>query len=317
MKESEKIRIVFTAPADAGVAEAVLGDPRVEGCEHEALEGKDLVAAACCCDVLVPRSFQTIDRQLLATASVAGLRVVVQASAGLDNIDQEAAEVLGVEVLAVDPGNAVSVAELTLLSLLALFRAIRSHWERTPQPHWPIRDRLTDHEIRGKRLGLVGLGRTGSQVAVRAAAFGMDVRAVDPYISSERFSRFGVRRADSLAALLADCDALSIHCPLTDETRGMIGAEALAQLPVGAVLINAARGSIVDEAALRAALDGGSISGAALDVYEVEPPQAGSLVSHPRVLATPHLGGHTVESHRARGENLREALLQLIGRLSS
>ncbi len=317
LSETPTIQIIFTAPADEGVAEAISRLERVAVEEHAALGPEGLLEAARRADILVTRSFQRVSRAVLEAGAAKGLQAVVQASAGLDNIDAFAAAEFGIDIEAVDPGNAVSVAELVLLSLLALVRHACAHWQATSQGVWPERDRLLDHELRGKRLGLVGLGRTGSQVARRASAFEMELWAHDPYLAPEVFSRLGVRRARSLPELLARLDALSLHCPLTDETRGLIGSTELALLPRGAILVNASRGEILDERALAVALDEGRLAGAALDVFSTEPPGRRSIVSHPRVLATPHLGGHTVESHLARGHSLRVALGEIIARLMS
>ncbi len=309
------VHIVFSAPADEGVAEAVGRLPGVTVEEHPALEGDALREAAARAELLVPRSFQSVDRAVLEAGAARGLQAVVQASAGLDNIDHEAAAELGIRIEAPDPGNATAVAELVLLSLLTLWRGAREHWRRTAEGHWPVRDCLCDRELRGQRLGIVGLGRTGSRVARRAAAFEMKLLAVDPYITDERFARFGVQRVPTLAELVTQVDALTLHCPLTEETRLMVGAAELAALPAGALVVNAARGPVLDADALLAALESNHIAGAALDVWPNEPPPPGPLLQHPRVLPTPHLGGHTLESHRERGENLVATLRELAAAL--
>jgi len=311
-----EIVVACASPADSGVAAALARHPGVLFVEHPPLDGPALAEVAAAADVLVTRAWQRIDRSVLG-AGAGRLRAVVQGSAGLDNIDHEAASRMGVEVVAVDPGNATGVAELTLLSLIALWRGLPAHWSETARGTWPDRERLPDREIAGKTLGIVGLGRVGTRVSRRARACEMTVLAVDPYIPEGRFREVGAERIGSLEELLPRCDALSLHCPLTTETRGMIGAAQLDRLPAGAVLINTARGGIVDEAALAAALDAGRVSGAALDVFEREPVVVPGIASHRRVLATPHLAGHTVESHRARARNLVEALDELVVRLAS
>jgi phosphoglycerate dehydrogenase-like enzyme len=309
---ARSISLIFTAAADPGVADAVRRTSGVHVEEHHRLTREQLPGAAARADLLVPRSFQTIDEEVLAAGAAGRLKAVVQASAGLDNIDAGAAGRLGVRVVSVDPGNAVAVAELTLLSILALHRDAPGHWERTRGGQWPVRDEVDDPEVRDRRIGIVGIGRVGSRVARRAAAFEAEVFAVDPYVPPARFEACGARRVERLEELLALSDVLTLHCPLTAETRGMIDAAALARLPEGAFLVNTARGGIVDETALGAALDRQRIAGAALDVFASEPPPAGGLVSHPRVLPTPHIGGHTHESHRDRARNLIEALRALV-----
>ncbi|UCF69318.1 MAG: hypothetical protein JSV80_08600 [Acidobacteriota bacterium] len=305
------LHLVFAAPADPPVLAAVSRWPGVRVSEHPPLGGAALGTAAAGADVLITRSSQRVDRAVFEAARGREL-VVVQASSGHDNIDHAAAEELGVRVVIVDPGNARAVAELTLLSLLALARGIREHWQHTAAGAWPDRERLDEREIAGKTLGLVGLGRVGTRIADLAAAMKMRVLAVDPYIPAQRFERHRALAVDSLEQLLPELDFLSLHCPLTDETRGMIDARRLALLPRGAMLVNTARGAIVDETALLAALDEDDLAGAAIDVYREEPPRQAQLVAHPRVLATPHMGGHTRESHEARASHLLEALEAIV-----
>ncbi len=303
--------IGFAAPPDGGVVEGLEREGIPVTAAGETLRGAVLGRFAASVPILVVRSSQRIDGEVLRAGVAGRLRAVVQASAGLDNIDLEAAGRHGVRVVPVDPGNAVAVAELVLASLLALFRNLRERWIRTAGGAWPDRERLPDREVHGRVLGLVGLGRTGSRVACGARALGMRVLAVDPYVPADRFRRLGVERAGSLDEMLPRLDALSLHCPLTPETRGLVGERELSLLPRGAVLVNAARGAVVDGKALRDALDRGHLSGAALDTWFPEPPPPGSLRDHPRVLPTPHCGGHTVESHARRARHLLRALLAL------
>ncbi len=315
------LRVVFAAPPDPGVAESVRarGGAAVAVEILDGVQGADLARAAGTADVLVVRSWQKVPRAVLdaLNAGPGRPRAVVQASAGLDNIDEDAAAALGVEVVGVDPGNATSVAELTLMSIVALLRDARGHWDRTPRGTWPDREVLADREARGRTLGLVGLGRVGTRVARRARAFEMRVVACDPYLADADFLARGAARVPALRELLAVADVLSLHCPLTRETRGLIGAAELALLPRGALVVNTARGAVLDTAALVAALDAGRLAGAALDVYPEEPPAPGGPLAHPRLLCTPHLGGHTADSHRARAGNMIEALARLLDRLEA
>ncbi len=307
--------MVFAAPPAPGVVESLGRRPGVLVTTHAPpLSHAALVEAAARAHVLVVLSSQRVDGEVFASGA-GRLRAVVQASAGLDNIDREAAAAHDVHVVPVDPGNATAVAELTLLSLIALLRGVRSHWDRTERGEWADREALVDRELRGKTLGLVGLGRVGRRVAARAQAFETRVLAVDPYIPLEAFAARSAERAPSLHELLPQCDALSLHCPLTCETRGLISDAEFAALPRGAVFVNTARGAIVDSAALVRALDSGRLAGAAVDVFTQEPPSRGELIAHPQVLATPHLGGHTAESHLARVKNTIEALDLLLDEL--
>lgn len=311
VRPAAALALTFAAPPDPGVRESQDGKPGLSVEVLDGVQGDALAAAAARCDLLVIRSWQRAAAPVF-TAGAGRLRAIVQASAGLDNIDAEAAARAGVRVVGVDPGNATAVTELTLMSLIALLRDVRAHWARTEQGVWPDREVLVDRELRGRTLGLVGIGNIGTRVARRARAFETHVLAYDPYVDADEVARRGAEKVESLDALLARSDALSLHCPLTPETRGMIGARELALLPRGAVLVNTARGPVMDEGAVRAALDAGHLAGAAVDVWPVEPPAPGGLLGHPRVLPTPHLGGHTAESHLARATNMIAALDRLV-----
>ncbi len=312
-RPAKELIVACASPADPGVAEMLSRRPGVRFEEHPPARGAELLRIAGSCDVLVTRSWQRIDRAVL-DAGRGRLRAVVQGSAGLDNIDAAAAAEMGIEVVPVDPGNATAVAELTLAAIVSLFRDLRGHWERTPGGRWPDREQLPDRQVSGKTLGIVGLGRVGTRVCRRALAFDMTVVAIDPYLRQQTFDTWGAVRFPTLDEMLPRCDVLSLHCPLTAETRAMIGARELSLLPRGAVLVNTARGGIVDERALSDALRKGRLAGAALDVFEVEPVVVPGLAAHPLVLATPHLAGHTVESHALRARNLAEALDALVER---
>lgn len=308
-----RVVVAFASPADHGVARALAGFTGVKVEDGPPLRGEALAARAATCEVLISRAWQSIDRRVLEAGRRGRLKAVVQGSAGLDNIDQGAAGELGIAILPVDPGNATAVAELTLMSMVALSRGARGHWDGLSRGIWPPdRDALPDGEISGMRLGVVGLGRVGTRVARRARAFEMEVLAVDPYLDEEVFSSFGARRIEDLPGLARQVDFLSLHCPLTAETRGMVSAELLRLLPRGAWVVNTARGGILDEGALVGLLDEGRLSGAALDVFSTEPPPHPGIAGHPRILPTPHIGGHTLQSHRARAGNLAEGLKNLL-----
>jgi D-3-phosphoglycerate dehydrogenase len=264
---------------------SLIGAPR----EH-------LRAALGDCDGLIVRSETAVDRDLLAAAP--RLAVVARAGVGVDAIDVAAATDAGILVLNTPGANTIAATEQTFALLLALCRntaqavaALRSGvWDRKP---------LIGTELFGKTLGIVGLGRIGSAVAQRARAFGMRVVATDPYVSAAQAEALEARLV-ALDELLASADVVTLHVPLTEQTRGMIGAEQLAALAPHALLVNCARGGVIDERALLAALDARTLRGAALDVVAEEPPPPGGsgalLHRHPRVIATPHLGGSTHEA---------------------
>jgi D-3-phosphoglycerate dehydrogenase len=254
---------------------------------------------------LVVRSATKVGRALLDRASA--LRVVGRAGVGVDNIDLEVCTARGVAVCNAPAGNTVSAAELTLALMLGLMRQVPAADASVRRGEW-ARARFKGVELRGRTLGLVGAGRIGGEVARRARAFGMRVLAFDPYLTDERAEELRIERA-TLDEVIGGADVLTLHVPLTEDTRGMIDADALAAMPKGAYLVNVARGGIVDEAALVAALESGHLAGAALDVFEVEPLAEGSPLRHaPNLALTPHLGASTVEAQELVATEIAEAL---------
>jgi len=246
-------------------------------------------------DALVVRSESRVTNRVLGASPA--LRVVARAGVGVDNIDVPAATRHGVLVLNMPTGNTVTTAEHTITLLLSMVRSLPQANALLRSGQWE-RKTFLGMELAGKTLGVVGLGRVGSEVARRALGLSLRVLAYDPYIAPEVAERLHVTLCSSLDELLPRCDLLTVHTPLNDETRGIIDAHALALLPRGARVVNCARGGIVDEGALLAALDDEHIAGAALDVFVDEPVRDARhpLISHPRVVATPHLGSATHEA---------------------
>jgi D-3-phosphoglycerate dehydrogenase / 2-oxoglutarate reductase len=225
-------------------------------------------------------------------AAAPGLRVIARHGAGVDGIDLPAAEARGLTVTRAAGANARSVAEHAMALMLAMLKDLPAVASGMREGLWEKTSRMT-RDVEGIRLGLVGYGAIGSKVARFAEVFGMRVAAFDPLLPPGPLPGPGDRVA-TLAALLARSDVLSIHCPLEPATRGMIGAAELAALPPGAILVHTARGGIVDQAALLAALDSGHLAWAGIDVFAQEPLDAASpLRRHPRVLPTPHLAANT------------------------
>jgi len=241
---------------------------------------------------LVVRSATKVTAQALSNPG--RLRVIGRAGTGVDNIDLEAATRAGVVVMNTPGGNSVAAAELTLALLLALARNVTQANAELREGRWE-RKKYMGVELAGKTLGIVGLGRIGREVARRAQGFRMQVVGYDPYVSKEVAEDSGIRCV-TLNELIADSDVVTLHLPVSDETRHLIGADALGRMKSGALLINCARGGLIDETALLEALDSGHLGGAALDVFESEPPADLRLVHHPRVVATPHLGASTREA---------------------
>lgn len=247
-------------------------------------------------DGLIVRSETRVDRELLQSSRA--LRVVGRAGVGVDAIDLPAATEAGIVVVNTPAANTIAATEQTFALMLALLRHTPQAYASIKAGEWK-RMPFVGNELYGKMLGIVGLGRIGGGIATRAQAFGMQVLACDPFISPSRAQALGVELL-SLEEILARTDILSLHVPLNEQTTRMIDAARIGAMRDGVVLINCARGGIIDEAALLAALESGHVRAAAIDVVESEPPVAGStgaaLLAHPRVVATPHLGGSTHEA---------------------
>jgi D-3-phosphoglycerate dehydrogenase / 2-oxoglutarate reductase len=254
--------------------------------------GKELADA----DALIVRSATRVTPQLLAQAP--RLRTVGRAGVGVDNIDLEEATRRGVLVMSTPGGNAVSVAEHTFALMLALARQVPRMDAALREGRWEKSSAGT--EVRGKTLGLIGLGRIGSEVATRAEAFDMRVIAYDPYISETAAKELQVELV-SLDKLLAESDFISLHTALSPATQNMINASSIAKMKKSARIINAARGELIDEAALAEAIKSGRLAGAAIDVFLEEPPKNSPLVGLPNVIATPHIAGSTQEAQEEVG----------------
>jgi D-3-phosphoglycerate dehydrogenase len=248
-------------------------------------------------DGLIVRSATRVTAELLEHAPQ--LRVVGRAGVGVDNVDVETATHRGVLVMNTPGGNAVSVAEHTFALLLALARSVPRLNAAIHAGRWE-KSGATGTELRGKTLGLVGLGRVGAEVAQRARGFEMKVLAYDPYVSAAAARELEVEMAP-LAELLARSDFVSLHTGLSPSTEKMINAASIAQMKPGARLINTARGELVDEAALAEALRSGHLAGAAVDTFAEEPPKNSPLIGLPNVIATPHIAGSTAEAQEEVG----------------
>lgn len=269
-------------------------------------------------DALIVRSKTFVDADMLDDAP--SLRVVGRAGVGVDAIDVDAATRHGIVVLNTPDASTLATAEHTLAVMLALCRNIGPGRERVLAGVWSAKG-LVGVELAGKTLGVIGLGRIGAAVAARARAFGMTVLAHDAFVSEARASSAGARLV-ALEELLASADIVTLHAPLTPQTQGMLGASEFAAMKRGARVINCARGGLVDEDALLAALESEHVAGAAVDVIRDEPPPpehaVWRLLRHPRVLATPHLAGSTREAQaRIAADLCRDVLAVLGGRAPS
>ena len=254
------------------------------------------LGAACqAARALIVRNRTQVTPTLLQAAP--HLRAVGRLGVGLDNIDLDACKARDVAVFPATGGNTVSVAEYVITAVLMLRRRAWLGSAEVLDGQWP-RERMMGLEVSGATLGLVGFGAIAQAVATRAQALGMKIAAHDPFLPEGHPAWDGATRSVSLDALLECADALSLHVPLTDQTRNLMDAARLARMKPGAVLVNTARGGIVDEAALASALSSGHVIGAALDVFEAEPlPSGTALQAAPGLIATPHIAGVTVESN--------------------
>lgn len=237
------------------------------------------------------------------------LRVIARYGSGTDNVDVAAATERGIVVTNTPGANDVAVAELTLGLMLALARRIPAAHDAVRRGRW---ERPVGTELRGKRLGLIGLGRIGLEVAKLARAMGMEVTYYDVMRRPEEERRWDLTFAP-LTEVVAQADVISVHVPLTPATHHLIGARELSRVKPGALLINTARGGVVDEVALLAALENGRLAGAALDVFEREPPPADHpLLGHPKVIHTPHMGARTQEAVARMAEGAVAAVLDVL-----
>jgi D-3-phosphoglycerate dehydrogenase / 2-oxoglutarate reductase len=290
-----KIVIADDLPASAA---ALLTD--VQGWTVDARAGRplpELEAALADADALIVRSATKVTASLIEHAPK--LRVVARAGSGVDNVDLRAASARGIIVMNAPGANSISVAELAMAFLLALARHVPAADAAMKATQWE-KKKFAGMEVRGKVLGLVGLGRIGQEVATRARAFGMDLVAHDPFISAETAGQLGVRLG-SLDEVCAEADYLTLHLPATPQTRQLFDAARFARCKRGVRLINTARGELIDEAALVDALREGQVGGAALDVFTKEPPADWTLAGLPNVIATPHIAASTGEAQELVG----------------
>ena len=257
----------------------------------------DLAADLAEADALIVRSATQVDEQLIAAAP--RLRVIARAGTGVDNVDVRAATDRGIVVMNAPGANSVSVAEHAWALMLALSRSIGAADAAMKKGVWD-KKRLTGAELRGKTVGVVGLGRIGQEVSNRARAFGMHVVAHDPFISEQVAATMGAELV-SLDELCSRADYITLHIPATPETKHLFNAERFAACKPGVRIINTARGELIDEAALAEAIRRGHVAGAGLDVFAQEPPPDQSLVGLPQVVATPHIAASTVEAQELVG----------------
>jgi D-3-phosphoglycerate dehydrogenase len=259
-------------------------------------------------DAMIVRGRTKVTASVMDAASK--LKVIGRAGVGVDNIDLEAAKKHKITVVNAPLSTSLAVAELTFALLLALAREIPRADESMKKGQW-LKKELEGVELNGKTLGIIGLGRIGVEVGKRASAFGMNVIAYDPLISENDIKQRGAEPV-SIQDLFAWSDFISLHLPLNVQTRDFIGPLAFSQMKDGVRIVCAARGGIIDESALLDALNHGKVAGAALDVFGQEPPGLTGTVSHPRVIATPHIGAQTAEAQSRASEDIANEVLSAL-----
>jgi D-3-phosphoglycerate dehydrogenase len=277
------------AKIEAAGLEVVKRNADADGPIEEQIKGFDCV---------VVRSATKITKEVIEAADK--LKLVVRAGVGLDNVDQDAAKANGVVVQNTPEAPTVSVAEMVFSLLFALARNVTQADSSMKDERWE-KKKLKGTELWNKTLGIVGFGRIGQEVGKRAKAFDMDVLAYDVLDIDEACKQVGAKRVD-LDTIIEQADYITLHVPLLPQTKGMIGEKEFKKMKKTAFIVNTARGGVVDEKALLAALDEGEIAGAGLDVYENEPPADWNLVKHPKLVATPHLASSTGEAQDRVGD---------------
>jgi D-3-phosphoglycerate dehydrogenase len=291
--------VVLIADKLAQSTVAALGD-QVEVRWVDGPDREKLLAAVVDADALLVRSATTVDAEVLAAGPK--LKIVARAGVGLDNVDVDAATARGVLVVNAPTSNIHSAAEHALALMLSAARQVPAA-DATLREHTWKRSSFSGTEIYGKTVGVVGLGRIGQLVAARLAAFGTHIVAYDPYVSQARAAQLGIELL-TLDELLGRADFISVHLPKTPETAGLIGKEALAKTKPGVIIVNAARGGLIDEQALADAITSGHVRGAGLDVFSTEPCTDSPLFELPQVVVTPHLGASTAEAQDRAGTDV-------------
>ncbi len=296
---------VLIADKMSPVAAEVFRSNDIEAEVAPGLSPEELIARLADCDGLVVRSATKVTAEVLERAP--NLKVVGRAGVGVDNIDVGAATARGIVVMNTPFGNSITTAEHAIAMMMALARRIPPADRSTRAGKWE-KSRFVGVEVAGKTLGLIGCGNVGSIVAGRAQGLKMRVLAFDPFVSPERAEELAIEKVE-LDELLARADFISLHAPLTEQTRGMIDAAAFAKMRDGVRLINCARGGLLVEEDLIAALDSGKVAGAALDVFATEPPPADSpLFARDDVIVTPHLGASTTEAQENVARQVAEQM---------
>jgi len=295
-------KLVVAADVDRSFLERAAADGRFEVLDRPVTTEEDLAGVVGDAQILVTRSYNRVTRRVIENAP--NLEVIAQGTSGIDNIDALVASERGISILNMPGENANAVAELVIGFIISMTRTVPFYTRSVQREEWPREDCADRHEMRHYRLGIIGLGQVGSRVARLARAFGMEPRAYDPYVAEARVT--------TLDELLATSDIVTLHVPLTEETRGMIGAREIGLMPRGSFLINVARGEVLDQRSALEALATSHLAGLALDVFDPEPP-SGGFPDDPRLILTPHVGGCSHECKTAIGARLYEKIVEFLG----
>ncbi|HVT44131.1 MAG TPA: NAD(P)-dependent oxidoreductase [Thermoanaerobaculia bacterium] len=309
MIETRK-HLLIAADVDRVALDLFGADERFAVTNRRSHDEESLSAAVSGHEVLVTRYHNQVTRRVIESAD--RLQLIVQGTSGLDNIDHAAAAERGIEVAGIPGKNANAVAEMVIGMMINLTRTLPLYDRMVRQGSWDRGSCAERRELRGHRLGIVGLGRVGTAVARLSAAFGMAPIAFDPYINEATFFERGATRAASLPLLFEASDIVTFHVPLTPETDRMLNEESMRWLPEGTMVINTSRGRIVDLDAVIEALKDGRLSGVAVDVYDQEPPSR-IPPEHPRLITTPHIAGCSRESKRSIGIEIYRRVCEHFG----
>ncbi len=302
------LRVLVTDPGDPAALAPLREISAFEIIERPGLRDDELSLALRTADAVVARTGTALSRETLGEPG--RLKVIARPGVGIDNIDIDAASALGIAVVNAPRGNTISAAEHTLALLLALARALPAAERSIREGGWDRSRR--GRELHGLTLGILGLGRIGREVAARARAFRMEVVGFDPLLADARARELGIEPAP-LPDVIRRADALTLHVPLSPSTRGLIDQPRIGTLKRGALLVNASRGGVVNEADLLEALDSGQLGGAALDVFEHEPlPADHPLRFRPDTVVTPHIGAATGEAQRRVGREIADAMVRVL-----
>ena len=300
------MRILVAEPLAAEGVDLLRAQHDVD--DRPGLPREELLAALPDYDALVVRSQVQVDAEAIAAGT--RLQVIGRAGVGVDNVDLDAATRAGITVVNAPTGNTIAAAEHTLALLYGVARRIPAADASVRRGEWK-RAEFTGNELRGRTLGIIGLGKIGQAIAARAVAMEMTVLASDPFVTAEQAAHHGVELVP-FETILERSDVVTVHVPMTRATRGLIGRDQLARMRPGAILLNVARGGVIDEAAVAAALRDGHLGGAGIDVFEQEPPTGSPLLDAPNTVLTPHLGASTAEAQVAVAEEIADQVLDVL-----